>query len=202
MTGNEKALLFLYPIKDYLDHLLRENRGWMERTGLSEGNMNRLIDGRYRQRGFRIFWLLFGREDDVRLPDVAEMKADVIDMRAGDECISCGVTFAEHRKHKTYPDPRYILEQLPGQMECLVLGGYHRVDCVDRLAAAWYGNIPAVRVDEDITDDFFPRTYFGGEIPLVRERPLSLRDIEVEDEFTIDMMTAYRRERPWLEPIL
>ena len=202
MAGNAKVLLFLYPIKAYLDHLLRDNQGWMTRTGSSVTNMNFLIDGRYRQQGYAIYWLLFGREDDVRMPDRAELKADVIDVRAEDSLISCGIAYAEHRKHRIYPDSGYIFGQLPENMERLVLGGYHNGDCVDRLAAAWYGKIPELRVDEDITDDFFPRTYFGGKIPLVRPRPLTLRDIEVEDRYTIDMMTAYRKERPWLEPIL
>jgi len=50
-----KKFLFLYPIREYIDRAL----GPLPNTDRVIKRLNRIIDIRYRQQGFHIYWLMF-----------------------------------------------------------------------------------------------------------------------------------------------
>ncbi len=166
--GNtDKQYLFLYPVKEYFDSVLNICRTFSI-EGHSVNRLNDIINSRYRNKGYQINWLLFSREDDLDKPDT-EGASDYVSVNKNDRILSAGIPFRRHVSEELYADNDFILNQLPEHKE-LVVGGFHRGDCVNRLAACSYARGVKTFVDEDTTEIFFWREAFEG-VPLVRGEP-------------------------------
>lgn len=183
-----KEFLYLYPIQPYVDALIRRPDVEASCTNLSE-----IINQRYRVNGYQINWLFFGQIPQPRIPDL-EAKVTGIDIRKEDRILVSGVRFETESENYVYPNSSFILNQLPSHLEELVLAGFHRDSCVDRLAAAAYQRGIDTSVDEDLTELFFLAYYSSTPIEIKK------RKLEVS-EYHKDYVRKARKDRPWLTQI-
>lgn len=201
-----KKFLFLYPIREYTDREI----GNAAADAPVIRRFNEIIDVRYRRSGYQMNWLLFSAENDASLPDVSLLDPRIL-MRESDRIIPAGVSREQHRKF-IYPSCGHILSHIKPVSE-LVIGGFHQIDCVDKIARAAHRDGIAVMVDEDTTDQFFKTTRRQGLPPVVRTREeyargfLALLNSLVggfspeEVDRAIHEHRAERRDRPWLAQI-
>lgn len=131
--------LYLYPIEEYT----------LEFSRLHDDSLkvlNETIDKRYRENGYKIVYALFKDKDTYG-----------IDLRSDDTIIYTDVTYDEavgtYSKPK-YADPEYLLNQL-GNIDNLVIGGYHSMDCCMKVADYAMKKGINTLVDLELTDLFF-----------------------------------------------
>lgn len=110
--------------------------------------INRLLDV-YREDNFKVVWAYFGEDR----PDITQHH-EIYKVKENDLQISVGVSYQQHVNWLMYPNERNVLSHL-GRIESLVVGGFHRSDCVGRFVSAgrsW--GIESV-TDRFLTEDFF-----------------------------------------------
>jgi len=176
-----KVFIFLYPFYDYInlligldsyqsepltprqrEYLIKQHNPWY---------INDLIRERYRKNGYKVAWLFQGtNRDNIELCE----KSQFIEILADD---ILAPSFSWEYKADARSVMGYLSDIIPGAIERAVLGGYHRWDCVDRFAESLYRFGMDVRVDEDLTEEFFALMRIGG-IPLVRTEPKKLTGFE------------------------
>lgn len=196
--------LFLYPIRPYFT---RQNLFTSAATTRQMEILNGIIDVRYRLPGYRICWLMFGEDHDSRVPDFWLWDSRVV-LHGNDKVISSGMSYEKHTSEKLYPREDFILQSLP-VFDNLVLGGFHRIDCVDRLASAVHKQRIPVSVDEDTTDQMFQLTRMGLTTPLFRTREDFAQSLltflcDPNCTFPAGTVEEHRKERatrPWLVQI-
>ena len=151
-----KVFLYLYPISEYTNMYLFRNDenydNWNIKRPLPI--LNETIDKRYRQKGYEILYVLY--------PDRTIFG---LDRKENDKIILTDITFKEATGYKEdgskksedelmYPSEQYLINQL-GNVDNVVVGGYHAYDCVKRVAEALYNNGIPTLIDLDLTDLFF-----------------------------------------------
>lgn len=186
-----KQFIFLYPEEEcfvnefdrrcFSEEEQREFRLVYSRT------LNRCIDARYRQRGFKINYAIL---DDCTV-------SDIIELQEWDKVIKVGLDSATHNTERPdgthpYPDQDFILNQL-GDLQILRVAGFHMWDCVEKLARRAYERGIEVLVDEDLTEFFIGRlrdpAFRVDKYPTFDPRTLgSLYEDFIEN----------RRGKPWL----
>lgn len=143
----QKEFIFLYPISQIFDFEIK-NHGWSNEGGMDafrkkySDTLNRCIDKRYRQKNFRINFAVF---DDCAV-------SSVIRLQSPDRIIKVGLDFKTHRAERVYPNQEYILSQLE-RVKIIRIAGFHRWDCVEKLAKFAYEKRLDVLVDEDLTEN-------------------------------------------------
>lgn len=200
-----KSFLFLYPIRAYIEQELPPHN-----QELIMKKFNEIIDARYRQKNFQIYWLIFGAEDDYEKPDLSLLDSR-FKIHEDDQIISCGLSFKQHRRI-IYPSPKKILAQLNSINE-LVIGGFHQADCVKKVASQAHKSGLKVFVDEDTTDQYFTYLSLWSFPPIVRtpqEYASSLRwnllamkgkvSPALADR-AVKNQRSYRKRQPWLVQI-
>jgi hypothetical protein len=168
-----RRVLMLYPVRPFVDwdpdhpqtrsfgyELLK--RFWTQRAkiGITEEEfdrrfrlINRLLDC-YRGFGYRVTWAMFGEHDKEEKPDMM-LWSHVFEQYEGDEVISVGVSYFDHTRQGKYPDESQVLQEL-GSIEQLIVGGFHKSDCVQRFEGAARELGITVFPDCFLTDEFFP----------------------------------------------
>jgi hypothetical protein len=159
--------------------------------------INDIIDARYRRRDYKIFWLMFSKEDSPQEPDLS-IVSNYIKINEEDFILAAGVSFDTHINEKKYPEPEFIFSQIPEITE-LIVGGFHQWDCVNKIAKHAYEKRIPVLVDEDTTELFFERTRLFGDIPLIRENTLP-EDLGLEG-LKIGLYRKMREGKPWFARI-
>lgn len=196
-----KAFLFLYPVTQYFD----EDGPGVHDKAIER--LNEIVDARYRQKGYHVYWLCFGTEASPAEPDLS-MLDDRVRVEQDDRVVSCGVSFRTHQT-PLYPSCQHILGQL-AQVEHLVLGGFHQADCVDKLARAAHEAHILVEVDEDTTNIMLCFAEFDALPPVTRTRAeyaayfrdfLNRLVVPVCGEQAVEADRIERSSRPWLTPI-
>jgi hypothetical protein len=190
----------MYPIKHYFDFLIRQRELNFQLNGYSAVRMNEIINARYRERKYKIYWLLFSTEKENEA-DISMVERGIISIHPNDDIVVADISFKTHISHKTYPNAEYILSQLPENIETLVIGGFHRDDCVDRLAIAAYKKGLNTRVDEDVTDCFFILTTLNGTIPLIREKNLLDMSGTIFDNWKKSVIESYKEDSSFFQSI-
>ena len=186
--------LFLYPVQEYFSSMMDFIRSF-EREGHKPSELIELIDARYRNQGYGINWLLFSQEGNAEKPDLS-LVPDYVNIRQEDGILVAGISFKRHCEEKRYPNPEYVLNQLPCHKR-LVIGGFHQWDCVDKVAETSHPRGIDTFVDEDTTELFFGRHTFNG-IPLIRkEWDIEAIGISKEDS-VYEFAKKKRQQRPWL----
>ncbi|MBQ9297492.1 MAG: hypothetical protein IJ223_00390 [Clostridia bacterium] len=152
----KKVFLYLYPIKEYTEMFLLRNDKlydeWKVKRPLPV--LNSTINKRYREKGYEIVYALY--------PDKEIYGIELIE---GDKIIYTDITFSEASAYDEngnikneyvpkYPSEKHLLEQI-GKIEELVVGGYHAMDCVKRVAEYALKNGINALIDLDLTDYFF-----------------------------------------------
>ena len=191
----------MYPIEEFFDSIWKHRKTCFQADGYSPKRIDEIIQARYRDKGYEVYWLLFSAEHIMEEPNISRIKSDIFTVYPNDNVISAGVSFSLHVNCKVYPDAEYILSQLPDDIESLAIGGFHLDDCVDFLASVAHKKQINVKVDEDVTDFFFAITILCGLIPLIREKYPTLDEMEVYPHKR-EMIIRYRKKRPWLPKLV
>ena len=146
-----KIFLYLFPIKEFTEMFLLDDYSHVNKI---LAVLNSTINKRYRKKGYQIVFALY---PDKELYGVEKDENDKV--------IYTDITFEEasgydeNRNLKEnftpkLPSEEYILEQL-GIIDTLVVGGYHAMSCVRRVAEVALNKGIDTLVDLDLTDLFF-----------------------------------------------
>jgi len=192
-----KAFIFLYPISPYFDNCLVDHLRPSKNANNNFRRINDIIEARYRQKGYKIFWLIFSKENNPWEPDLS-LVSDYIYIDKEDEIIAVGISFNKYTSEYAYPDHDFIFNQMPEISEA-VIGGFHQWDCVNKIAKYFYEKRMPVLVDEDTTELFFVRTVAFGDIPLIREE-IKPEDLGLEG-LKIGIYRKMREGKPWFARI-
>lgn len=152
----KKIFLYLYPIEEYTKMFLLNDDKLYDELNIKRPLpiLNECIQKRYRKRGYHIVFALYPdkdiyginveKEDKIIYTDITFSEATAID-----EDKSIKKNFIPK-----YPNELLLIKQL-GDVDELVVGGYHAQDCVKRVAdTALNIGIPTI-IDLDMTDLFF-----------------------------------------------
>lgn len=151
-----KIFLYLYPIKEFTNIFLFHDDRLYDEWNIERPLpiLNETINRRYREKGYQIVFALYPDRDLYG-----------IEQRNGDKVIYTDIPFSEAsaydengNKKKNfipkYPNESMLIEQL-GDVDELVVGGYHAIDCVKRVAEIALERGINTLVDLDLTDLFF-----------------------------------------------
>ncbi len=152
----QKVFLYLYPIKEFMKFFQFRNDKLYDELNIPRPLpiLNEAIDKRYRKNGYQIIYALYPdrelygieKHDDDKIiyTDITFDEASAIDERGNEK-----KDFIPK-----YPNEKMLIEQL-GDIDELIVGGFHALDCVKRLGeTALQCNINTL-VDLDLTDLFF-----------------------------------------------
>ena len=154
--------------------------------------LNKSIDKRYRENGFDINWIIFN----------GHKISEFVNINDYDSIIECGIDFKTHTTKQDdgnyiYPDNDFLLNKVK-PFSFLQIAGFHRWDCVDKLAKRAYERGENVLVDEDLTEMFYGR--FNDKDFRVDKYPTYnpyKHDTKEDKHFFENFMKA-RKNRPWL----
>lgn len=152
----QKVFLYLYPIKEFMKFFQFRNDKLYDELNIPRPLpiLNEAIDKRYRKNGYQIIYALYPdrelygieKHDDDKIiyTDITFDEASAIDERGNEK----------KNFIPKYPNEKMLIEQL-GDIDELIVGGFHALDCVKRLGeTALQCNINTL-VDLDLTDLFF-----------------------------------------------
>lgn len=151
----EKVFLYLYPIEEY-NRMFLFSDDYYKSVGKRKpfDVLNECIEKRYRSKGYKVIFALY--------PDKTIYG---IDKKENDKIIYTDVLFKEAsgynedgtEKAKSeikYPNENFLISQI-GDVQSIVVGGFHWADCVRRVAEACYESGIDTIIDLDLTDIFF-----------------------------------------------
>lgn len=164
----KKVFLYLYPIKEYTKMFLFNNDSLYDRLNIARPLpiLNSTINKRYREKGYQVVFALY---PDRELYGIEKMDGDKIIYT--DISFSDASAYDEYGNEKkdyiiAFPNEDYLLSQL-GDVEELIVGGYHAMSCVKRVAEVALKNGINTLVDIDLTEMFFSvyrqKDYFDEE---------------------------------------
>lgn len=152
----KKVFLYLYPIEEYTKIFLFHNDklydDWNVKRPLPI--LNECIQKRYRDKGYQVVYVLypdkniFGiipkEEDRIIYTDILFSENSAVDENGN----------IKEDFIPKYPNEQLLIKQL-GDIEELVIGGYHFSDCVKRVGEIALAIGIDTIVDLDLTDCFF-----------------------------------------------
>lgn len=150
-----KALLYLYPIKEYVDYSISNESFYMKDCQKKDylvkcGKINDLIDEHFRQKNYKIIYAHF--TDSIKKGSGASF-SDLIILRETDLLMDVGIKF-EKIKNKVYPDETALIKKLL-PLEKLAVSGFHCQDCASRFhQAALRLKIDSV-LEKSLTEQYF-----------------------------------------------
>ena len=151
-----KVFLYLYPIKEYISACLHSEDNLYDGQNIKNTLLilNDCIQKRYRDKGYQVVFVLY---PDKGLFGIIPDKTDKIIYT--DILFSENSTIDEHGNEKKdfipkYPNEQLLIHQL-GNIEELVIGGYHFSSCVKRVGEIALKMGINTIVDLDLTDLFF-----------------------------------------------
>lgn len=151
----DKIFLYLYPIEEYFETFYLGNEYYDEiKVGRPFDVLNETIQKRYRNKGFHVIFVLYpDKEMYGVLPQKGDriIYTDIPFTKVSGYNLDGSKKFADEIK---YPNEQSIINQL-GDVEELVVGGYHAQDCVKRVGEVALANGINTLVDLDMTDLFF-----------------------------------------------
>lgn len=151
----DKIFLYLYPIEEYSKIFYFGNEYYDEiKVRRPFEVLNETIQKRYRNKGFNVIFVLY---PDKEMYGVLSQQGDRIIYTDIPFTKASGYNLDGSKKTAdeiTYPNEQSIINQL-GDVEELVVGGYHAQDCVKRVAEVALANGINTLVDLDMTDLFF-----------------------------------------------
>lgn len=151
-----KVFLYLYPIKEYASMFLFHDDNLYDEWNVKRPLpiLNECIQKRYRDNGYQVVFALY---PDKEISGVIPKQEDRIIYT--DILFSENSAVDENGKTKKdftpkYPNEQLLIKQL-GDIEELVIGGYHFSDCVKRVGEIALAMGINTIVDLDLTDLFF-----------------------------------------------
>ena len=163
-----KVFLYLYPIEEFTKMFLFHNDQLYDECNILRPLpvLNDAINERYRKKGYQIVYALYPDKDMYG-----------VEKYPGDRIIYTDIPFSlasaidengNEKKNFTpkYPNEMFLIKQI-GNVDELVVGGYHAIDCVKKVAEIALQNGINTLVDLDLTDLFFnlykQKDYFNKE---------------------------------------
>lgn len=149
-----KVFLYLYPIEEYSKVFYLGNE-YYDEIGVRRpfDVLNETIQKRYRENGFQVVFALYPDKEIYGILPQKEDKIIYTDISFKD---TSGYNSDGSEKTKDeiiYPNEQNIIVQL-GNVEELVIGGYHAQDCVKRVGEVALSNGINTIIDLDMTDLF------------------------------------------------
>lgn len=191
-----KVLAFLHPIYPIMDELAK---GWPGVENPPYARMNELLRIRYRDQGYRVFWLMFSVEGKKTEADTGLISSLIV-RQPEDVIIPMGSSLRQNVEDLVYPDPAFAFDQLPGDTEEIKVGGFHLYSCVSRFAEHCYNQGAPTLVDEDLTHVYFCNLTARGPVPDHRQFTAEgfgyerlMRDAHLGPDFIKDRIAC-----PWL----
>ena len=151
-----KVFLYLYPIEEFTKIFIFDDDSLYDELNIQRPFpiLNECIKKRYRDNGYKVVFAMYPDKEIFGLEKKDE-----------DQIIYSDITFKQasgyyedgREKPKSeimYSDEQYLISQL-GNVDELVVGGYHYSDCVKRLAEEAIETGIDTLVDLDLTDLFF-----------------------------------------------
>ena len=162
-----KIFLYIYPIKEYTQMFLLKDDSLYDEFKIPRPLpiLNECIEKRYRSKGYKVVFVTFPEKEVFGV--ISKSEDNIIYADISFEQLSA---YDEDGRKKEnfvpmYANPQYILEQL-GNVEEVILGGYHALDCVKKIAEHIQSMGITTLVDLEMTDLFFnvyKETYFNPE---------------------------------------
>lgn len=151
----DKVFLYLYPIEEYAKTFNLGNN-YYDEIGVKRAFdvLNETIQKRYRDKGFKVVFVLY---PDKEIYGIIPEQVDRIIYTDIPFITASGYNLDGSKKSADeiiYPNEQYIINQL-GNVEKLIIGGYHAQDCVKRVGEVALSNGIDTLVDLDMTDLFF-----------------------------------------------
>ena len=150
-----KIFLYLYPIEEFSKTFYLGNEYYDEIKARRPFDvLNETIQKRYRDNGFQVVFVLY---PDKEIYGVLPQQVDRIIYTDIPFTKASGYNSDGSKKSEdeiVYPNEQMLINQL-GDIEELVIGGYHAQDCVKRVGEVALANGINTLVDLDMTDLFF-----------------------------------------------
>lgn len=166
MGKSMKSVVIMYPLTWFVDthpkfpdinslNLDLVEKWFSENLGLKKDEFRKRFRNLYKQKlniyrnnGFEINWVYFGKEGNLKDPDT-EPHSDIFTICPQDNQISAKITYEDLRK-RIYPNEKELIRKIGNPSE-LIVGGFHEDDCVKRIESAH----PKGNIDELLTEKFF-----------------------------------------------
>lgn len=185
----KKVFLYLYPIEEYTKMFLFSDDKLYDEWNVKRPLpiLNECIQKRYRDKGYQVVFALY---PDKNIFGVIPKENDKVIYT--DILFSENSAIDEHGKAKKNFIPKYSNEQLLieqlGDVEHLVIGGYHYSDCVKRVGEIALNMGIDTLVDLDLTDLFFALYRQEGYFNIAEYNPLSYK------KYVLDKAQGYGEE--------
>lgn len=151
-----KVFLYLYPIKEYASMFLFHDDNLYDKWNVKKPLpiLNECIQKRYRDNGYQVIFALYPDKEIFGIVPKEEDRIIYTDI-----LFSENSAIDENGKEKKdftpkYPNEQLLIKQL-GDVEELVIGGYHFSDCVKRVGEMALAMGINTIIDLDLTDLFF-----------------------------------------------
>lgn len=147
-----KIFLYLYPIKEFADVFFLGNEYYDANNFQRPFDvLNEAIEKRYREKGYHIIYALYPDKEIFGIIPKKDDKIIFTDITFKEATRRTGLNTGEEVK---YPDEQLLVNQL-GEVDELIIGGYHAQDCVKRIGEKALQNGINTLIDLDLTDLFF-----------------------------------------------
>lgn len=151
----KKVFLYLYPIEEFSRVFFLGNDYYDEMGDKRPFDvLNDAIQKRYRDNGYQVVFALYPDKKNFGILCKEEDKIIFTDISFEE---ASGYNEDETKKpydEIKYPNEQFLINQL-GEVDELVVGGYHAQDCVKKVAETALDNNIDTLVDLDMTDLFF-----------------------------------------------
>lgn len=151
-----KLFLYLYPIEEFTKMFLFHDDSLYDEWNVERPLpiLNDTINQRYREKGYQIVYALYPDKDLYGLKKSAKDLIVYTDILFSEASAYDENGVKKNNFIPKYPNEKLLLEQL-GTIDKLVVGGYHVMDCVKRVAEVALSLGIDTLVDLDLTDLFF-----------------------------------------------
>lgn len=151
-----KIFLYLYPIEEYTKMFLFHDDklydAWKVKRPLPL--LNECIQARYRDKGYQVVFALYPDRDIFGIIPKPEDRIIITEV-SFDEASAYNSDGTQKKDFvPKYPNEQLLLSQL-GNVDELVIGGYHFGDCVKRVGQKALDMGIDTIIDIDLTDLFF-----------------------------------------------
>lgn len=162
-----KVFLYLYPVEEYQRIFILSDK-YYENHNLENPIivLNECIKKRYKENGYEV---IIANYPDKEVFGISKSNIDRI--------INTDVTFKEASGYREdgsekpleevkYPSEQHLLDQV-GNVDEIIVGGFHAGDCVKRVAEHFYKNGINTMIDLELTDFLFhlyKQPYFRKEV--------------------------------------
>ncbi len=151
-----KIFLYLYPIEEYTKMFLFPDDKLYDEWNIKRPLpiLNECIQKRYRDKGYQVVFALYPDKNIFGIIPKEQDKIIYTDILFSDN--SAIDKYGKTKKDfiPKYANEKLLIEQL-GDVEQLVIGGYHYSDCVKRVGEIALNMGLDTLIDLDLTDLFF-----------------------------------------------